>query len=128
MKNTERTSLLITDATLDNVDGSSTIPIFGRTALLNLAVVLRQYGLDVDLESDETGTAHTLTICHPDTIALTERPPKGRPKAGTWPEGLVTDAERLEWLESTPVDEACKVLGVSRRTLYRRIDALRASM
>lgn len=129
MENTERTSLLITDATLDNVGTPSAFPLHGRTALLNLAVVLRQYGMVVDLETDETGTTHTLTICHPDCIVLNERAPKGRPrKSEKWPKGLDTPQQRLEWLDSVTADEAAKTLGISRATLYRRIEALRASI
>lgn len=129
MRNTERTSLLVTDATLGSAEGPSSIPVDGRAALLNLSLVLRHYGLDVDLVTDESGTAHTLTICHPDPVTLAERPPKGRPRKGErWPEGLDSDAERLEWLETTPAADACETLGISKRTLYRRIDALRASV
>lgn len=126
MRNTERTTLLVTDAALSSTTGQDAIPVYGRAVLLNLCAALRAYGIDAELESDETGTAHTLTLCHPSPCDLMERQPKGRPRKGeTWPEGLDTDAKRLEWVESVTADEACAALGVSRSTLYRRISQLR---
>ena len=68
----------------------------------------------------------TLTICTPEVLELYEKKAAkgGRPQRGRWPEGVDTDEQRLEWLDSVPVEEAMQVLGVSKSTVYRRISDL----
>jgi DNA-binding NtrC family response regulator len=126
MKNTERFTLTVTDAT-DGDDGPFDGP---RTSLLELCTILRQYGMSAELVEHDYGTSFELAIESPSLTALIEakeaRARSGRPrKSESWPEGLDTDEVRLQWLMAQDAEDAMQTLGISRRTLYRRIDELK---
>ena len=102
----------------------------GEGALEELRFLLEAYGCEVETLHDENGGLTRLLIRCPDVFEARRlrnrgggRPPKGLPEGS--PLGLLSGRQELEWLESHTVEEGVAALGVTVRTYYRRLAALR---
>lgn len=105
-------------------EGSGAITERGADALETFAAVLRAYGMEISTEYTASGKQATLTVRHPEAIkaeSVRNRNPYGRPR-----KALDTKGHTLEELEAMTAEEGMRALGCSRRTWYRRLEALRA--
>lgn len=112
------------------LEGGTAYEIDGEGALKELRLLLEAYGCEVEAPRDERGGQTSLLIKCPSVLEARRlrsrgggRPPKGRPEGS--PLGLRYGRRELEWLESHTVEEGIAALGVTERTYYRRLAALR---
>ena len=103
----------------------------GAEALETFAAVLEAYGLDVSAEYTTSGKRAKISIRHPEAHQAKRLRSRGggrraKAKPSDSPVHGMDSAETLEWLEGHSVAEGMKALGCSKRTYYRRLEALRS--
>lgn len=102
-------------------EGYTAPPVVGMSALRDLVDVLNAAGLETSVKISPRGGRATLRIHHSDAHATRMRRTRGagRKKA------VVTAPHTLEWYDAHTPEEGAADMGVSVRTYYRRIKAMR---